>query len=155
MCFSFSSRTRHTRCALVTGVQTCALPIVYATYQNLHALRARGVEVVSTYHQDLSAISNSLSGDLNISVNGSYIKTLSITFPDGTKRELSNWTGNTGLAASIFGVPRWRTDAVVPYAPPTYSLPAHLSSVPKWLLNTTCIGPVQEGYTPYLPKQRN
>src|SRR3546814_14619314 len=33
MCFSlffsvfFSSRIRHTRCALVTGVQTCALPI--------------------------------------------------------------------------------------------------------------------------------
>src|SRR3546814_3154492 len=26
MCF-FSSRRRHTRCALVTGVQTCALPI--------------------------------------------------------------------------------------------------------------------------------
>src|SRR3546814_3030672 len=28
-CFSFfcSSRRRHTRCALVTGVQTCALPI--------------------------------------------------------------------------------------------------------------------------------
>src|SRR3546814_6050250 len=28
--FCFSSRRRHTRCALVTGVQTCALPI-YAT----------------------------------------------------------------------------------------------------------------------------
>src|SRR3546814_986243 len=31
MCFDcvffFSSRRRHTRCALVTGVQTCALPI--------------------------------------------------------------------------------------------------------------------------------
>src|SRR3546814_6531842 len=30
VCFShffFSSRRRHTRCALVTGVQTCALPI--------------------------------------------------------------------------------------------------------------------------------
>src|SRR3546814_5692140 len=26
LCF-FSSRRRHTRCALVTGVQTCALPI--------------------------------------------------------------------------------------------------------------------------------
>src|SRR3546814_9535253 len=25
--FCFSSRRRHTRCALVTGVQTCALPI--------------------------------------------------------------------------------------------------------------------------------
>src|SRR3546814_5671544 len=27
MYFCFSSRRRHTRCALVTGVQTCALPI--------------------------------------------------------------------------------------------------------------------------------
>src|SRR3546814_18853777 len=27
MSFFFSSRRRHTRCALVTGVQTCALPI--------------------------------------------------------------------------------------------------------------------------------
>src|SRR3546814_6525630 len=27
MFFFFSSRRRHTRCALVTGVQTCALPI--------------------------------------------------------------------------------------------------------------------------------
>src|SRR3546814_5831955 len=26
-CFFFSSRRRHTRCTLVTGVQTCALPI--------------------------------------------------------------------------------------------------------------------------------
>src|SRR3546814_4620207 len=28
--FFFSSRRRHTRCALVTGVQTCALPIYQA-----------------------------------------------------------------------------------------------------------------------------
>src|SRR3546814_7791205 len=28
--FLFSSRRRHTRCALVTGVQTCALPILHA-----------------------------------------------------------------------------------------------------------------------------
>src|SRR3546814_18128648 len=27
LCFFFSSRRRHTSCALVTGVQTCALPI--------------------------------------------------------------------------------------------------------------------------------
>src|SRR3546814_9191896 len=30
VCFFFSSRRRHTRCALVTGVQTCALPIFEA-----------------------------------------------------------------------------------------------------------------------------
>src|SRR3546814_3572136 len=42
--FVFSSRRRHTRCALVTGVQTCALPIwvlagltVYAVPQVLAA----------------------------------------------------------------------------------------------------------------------
>src|SRR3546814_18834768 len=29
MFFFFSSRRRHTRCALVTGVQTCALPIYH------------------------------------------------------------------------------------------------------------------------------
>src|SRR3546814_9000579 len=29
--FFFSSRRRHTRCALVTGVQTCALPIFIDT----------------------------------------------------------------------------------------------------------------------------
>src|SRR3546814_7336530 len=36
MCYSvfvlFSSRRRHTRCALVTGVQTCALPIYRAPH---------------------------------------------------------------------------------------------------------------------------
>src|SRR3546814_1318066 len=30
--FFFSSRRRHTRCALVTGVQTCALPILLRIY---------------------------------------------------------------------------------------------------------------------------
>src|SRR3546814_4214658 len=30
--FFFSSRRRHTRCALVTGVQTCALPISARRY---------------------------------------------------------------------------------------------------------------------------
>src|SRR3546814_2634410 len=39
--FFFSSRRRHTRCALVTGVQTCALPIsgktVVTKWQHLDA----------------------------------------------------------------------------------------------------------------------
>src|SRR3546814_4110179 len=37
--FLFSSRRRHTRCALVTGVQTCALPIYLRPDRN-HDLRA-------------------------------------------------------------------------------------------------------------------
>src|SRR3546814_20934971 len=39
-CFFFSSRRRHTRCAFVTGVQTCALPICEATLEQLSALLA-------------------------------------------------------------------------------------------------------------------
>src|SRR3546814_20280488 len=35
--FFFPSRRRHTRCALVTGVQTCALPISLARYRHLSA----------------------------------------------------------------------------------------------------------------------
>src|SRR3546814_768113 len=35
--FFFSSRRRHTRCALVTGVQTCALPIYPAITYTLIA----------------------------------------------------------------------------------------------------------------------
>src|SRR3546814_6483375 len=34
----FSSRRRHTRCALVTGVQTCALPIYTLTTDGLQRI---------------------------------------------------------------------------------------------------------------------
>src|SRR3546814_8505725 len=37
--FFFSSRRRHTRCALVTGVQTCALPISAAHHQQSEGSR--------------------------------------------------------------------------------------------------------------------
>src|SRR3546814_10762672 len=36
----FSSRRRHTRCALVTGVQTCALPICMALTQLRSRIRS-------------------------------------------------------------------------------------------------------------------
>src|SRR3546814_12800113 len=45
--FFFSSRRRHTRCALVTGVQTCALPILGLRDDEHHegAIHHRPVEV--------------------------------------------------------------------------------------------------------------
>src|SRR3546814_10669682 len=42
--FVFSSKIRHTRCALVTGVQTCALPISFST-DSFNALRDRFLDV--------------------------------------------------------------------------------------------------------------
>src|SRR3546814_17069862 len=43
--FFFSSRRRHTRCALVTGVQTCALPI---SKQKMTVLTSTGVSKIET-----------------------------------------------------------------------------------------------------------
>src|SRR3546814_2702752 len=40
--FFFSSRRRHTRCALVTGVQTCALPIYIDI--GIPAIHFKGIE---------------------------------------------------------------------------------------------------------------
>src|SRR3546814_8370160 len=49
VCFLFSSRRRHTRCALVTGVQTCVLPISGAVAT---LCRARSDIVCSPAGQD-------------------------------------------------------------------------------------------------------
>src|SRR3546814_5774180 len=43
--FFFSSRRRHTRCALVTGVQTCALPIYAICFSPSPASQERGFKV--------------------------------------------------------------------------------------------------------------
>src|SRR3546814_19999510 len=40
LAFFFSSRRRHTRCALVTGVQTCALPICKMDHRGIPAVGA-------------------------------------------------------------------------------------------------------------------
>src|SRR3546814_8810403 len=40
--FCFSSRRRHTRCALVTGVQTCALPICEIRLKSAHRGKHEG-----------------------------------------------------------------------------------------------------------------
>src|SRR3546814_9266961 len=47
--FFFSSRRRHTRCALVTGVQTCALPILPLLVLVADIIGVFGGYVVSIY----------------------------------------------------------------------------------------------------------
>src|SRR3546814_5245448 len=44
--FFFSSRRRHTRCALVTGVQTCALPIYEIITAGLLRFVRKPVEII-------------------------------------------------------------------------------------------------------------
>src|SRR3546814_7426761 len=47
-CFFFASRRRHTRCALVTGVQTCALPIS-TLYGSPDAIRGAVRQALDSY----------------------------------------------------------------------------------------------------------
>src|SRR3546814_9709001 len=58
--FFFSSRRRHTRCALVTGVQTCALPISFTGVDGevRHDFGAVGVSLFGDY------VRAKLKGDL-------------------------------------------------------------------------------------------
>src|SRR3546814_14816373 len=56
--FFFSSRRRHTRCALVTGVQTCALPISSAARARVEQAARAVHEADCAYHSRLSARDN-------------------------------------------------------------------------------------------------
>src|SRR3546814_10284920 len=47
MLFFFTSRRRHTRCALVTGVQTCALPIFEEVLESLGCVIAKHPDYMS------------------------------------------------------------------------------------------------------------
>src|SRR3546814_9178680 len=53
-CFFFASRRRHTRCALVTGVQTCALPILNQLTSTLQGVPLID-EMVGNLHAGRSA----------------------------------------------------------------------------------------------------
>src|SRR3546814_6117000 len=58
--FFFSSRRRHTRCALVTGVQTCALPICLATSFTAEQFAAAMQQVNTAAAADDAAVAAAL-----------------------------------------------------------------------------------------------
>src|SRR3546814_3344241 len=67
--FLFSSRRRHTRCALVTGVQTCALPIFLcqssnSVSQGLQPNSADTSEAPTTDERKASSPSPARMGDI-------------------------------------------------------------------------------------------
>src|SRR3546814_7118818 len=59
--FFFSSRRRHTRCALVTGVQTCALPIC----MNKHELIGSVSEATGLSRNDAGKAIESIFGTIS------------------------------------------------------------------------------------------
>src|SRR3546814_16751354 len=51
-CLCFSSRRRHTRCALVTGVQTCALPICLFLASTGKGDKGYELQIVDSYQNN-------------------------------------------------------------------------------------------------------
>src|SRR3546814_5769076 len=68
--FFFSSRRRHTRCALVTGVQTCALPIYLANTMPMCDRLCGGRRPAAQGGASLPLIPQSLAP------NGAYVRSL-------------------------------------------------------------------------------
>src|SRR3546814_10469509 len=57
--FFFSSRRRHTRCALVTGVQTCALPILSVTADD--SVTSKAINAFTSAYNNLQGIIKTLT----------------------------------------------------------------------------------------------
>src|SRR3546814_13836052 len=76
-CICFSSRRRHTGCALVTGVQTCALPIAMTTFAPTEQHQHRSLLQLYWYHAKVTAQIGKVdstvdSVEIGISVGGRH-----------------------------------------------------------------------------------
>src|SRR3546814_10622294 len=65
MVFCVSSRRRHTRCALVTGVQTCALPIYRITKVETAVGTSAATNEVRTAYSANGQVSYVIDGESN------------------------------------------------------------------------------------------
>src|SRR3546814_4540171 len=59
----FSSRRRHTRCALVTGVQTCALPILEIRVADNGEIQVKSPGMFTGYYRNPEATAESYTAD--------------------------------------------------------------------------------------------
>src|SRR3546814_11031721 len=88
--FFFSSRRRHTRCALVTGVQTCALPI-YLGQGSWGAMLTGGLE--STFYGVRQV--TRMRSDPSASVYGEWRPreslALRLTWSNGGRTQTDSW----------------------------------------------------------------
>src|SRR3546814_5364948 len=102
-CFFFSSRRRHTRCALVTGVQTCALPIL-----KLHAPMTLSL-VAAPVVGGLGAL---LFGWFCVRLSGVYLAMLTLAFAQIAWSVIFQWDAFTGGSNGLIGLwpSEWLTE---------------------------------------------
>src|SRR3546814_6319265 len=114
--FFFSSRRRHTRCALVTGVQTCALPIYWQLACHLNDLPEPG-----------SYVTFDMCGERALIIRGE----------DGTVRAFHNVCRHRGSRVAVKAKGQCRSALVCPFHGWSYNLdgtlrgPARPKTLPK------------------------
>src|SRR3546814_8318072 len=83
--FFFSSRRRHTRCALVTGVQTCALPIFYhLAVKSVSRSTGRSAVAAVAYRAGV-ALENERDGLVHDYTRRSGVEDAFIVVPEGAE----------------------------------------------------------------------
>src|SRR3546814_7346019 len=90
--FFFSSRRRHTRCALVTGVQTCALPIF--------SLSANARVVVNEFVYNPAGTTNAMGVSL---IQGTFVFVTGEIAPSG-EMDVATPVGTIGIRGTTVGV---------------------------------------------------
>src|SRR3546814_5728746 len=101
--FFFSSRRRHTRCALVTGVQTCALPISAAIDEVVYANIFEGLTRIDRN----GAVQPALAESWTVSDDGlTYTFKLheGVTFHDGTTFDSARSDEHTSELQSLMRI---------------------------------------------------
>jgi outer membrane receptor protein involved in Fe transport len=137
---SNACKNQNLLCDLISFNPNGSINTVFTTFQNLSQLHAEGLELVMDYRVP------ALGGNFDLQVNGNYVLDLSTVGGTGLVSQLDDLTGNAGVVANINGVPRWRADAVVTYSQEGWGVTAHGRYIPKGILDTTKIGPEQDGY---------
>src|SRR3546814_5130948 len=83
-CLSFfSSIRRHTRCALVTGVQTCALPILFRKIRSTEPVADYLVEVLGRELSKRNRVLWLVPGGSSIAIAAEVSKRLDVTLQIG------------------------------------------------------------------------
>src|SRR3546814_8132142 len=112
-CFFFSSRRRHTRCALVTGVQTCALPIYIFDYYvvrggglNLNIINFTFLFLAILLHGNarnlLNSLEEAIKGTAGIVIQFPfYAGIMAIIMHSGLATSLSDWMTSFATAESL------------------------------------------------------
>src|SRR3546814_11913582 len=120
----FSSRRRHTRCALVTGVQTCALPIYFMGWlaQNFDpSIEWRDLEWIRSTWKGSLIIKGILEPDdakaaRDLGADGIVVSTHGVRQPDGAPPPAPSIPPidvAVGRALPLCAYPRYRHDVDV------------------------------------------